>query len=1664
MIHFILRTTIIFSFLFLTGFSVHAQHARECSSDHMAEQLRQQFPKQAEADEDFYQRVIPSLIKHQPTSQRSVAKVLYVPIVVHVIHSGEPIGTGSNLSDAQIQAQIDVLNEDFSAQNANFNQTPSQWTSVIGNPNIQFCLAKIDPDGNPSNGITRHNLTITGTSAHDSNIEDDIKPETTWDAYEYYNIWTLPIPGTTANGGTLGYAILPNSFIIGDDVDGSVVDWRWFGGPGFNQSAYKTLTHETGHYLGLPHTFNEESCFKDDNIADTPNMSQSTSSLIPDLNCSDNNFPTGPSSCGEEHMYVNYMDYVSSDYCSTSFTTGQIAVMRGVLEGDRPFDYGSRELMLRNTVATCDRTINDIGITSVIQPEAGTICNYGSVTPQIKIRNHGTETVTTFSVSYQIDNGTPVTENFVDNINSGGSVTIDLPTFTPPTTAYDFKVYTQHPNGETDIQAYNDTTSVSSQNVTLQGIPFLEDFTATEINPTAAGSYTFNPHQDDFAWQHVPISANGSSGGSILFDNYEGSNDNNPSGTYDTFFTPVLDFSNKINILLNFDVAYARYTYGVDQFVDDYLRIYVSTDCGLNYNELVFDAGGADLETGTATGSAFTPTSDEWGNINVDLTSYDNQSNVSLAFVNASGWGNRLFLDNINIAEDHTYCRLSTNPGSSSVSCFGESDGIARIFPSRGTPPYAYLWDNQETTQSILTGPGIFSVTVTDAAGCTSTNIVEVSEPAPLGLEVDKTDETLTDVNDGTATAMATGGSTGFDYYGYSADYSFEWSSGATTSSIENLAPGNYGATVTDSRGCTEEESFVIEPSDVMCNMIGYGYTQAAPCFGQTDGGAAVNVEGGTFPYTTLWNNGSTDPFINAGPGIYTCTVTDARECTVSIDLEIEVEEPFVYELHTSPESVSGANDGSAFVYIDGWYDGAIFSYSWSHGPTTYKVEDLAPGDYTVTITHEDGCAKEEILTIEPAPVICDLIATSSVTEPFCFGDQGTINISVEGGTEPYLYTWSNGQTNNIFSAPAGTYSVTITDANECTDLVTIEVSEPAPINLGVDKTDETIAGANDGTATANVSGGAGGYTFNWSNNATTPSVTNLAPGNYSVTVTDQNECTNEVDFVIQQGAVDCGQLSLELEPVATRCMDSNDGSINATPIGGTGNYQYNWSNGMSTRNIINLSSGTYQLTITDQLGCSLSKATIVNAPSALTATISATENPAASAPSGGTASVSASGGVGNYFYQWSNGGTTATIDGLSADIYSVTVFDNNECTWTGSIEVTDEEIDCSNLNLNITSNNISCHGAADGFINALASGGSPEYIYQWDNGMNTAAINNLTAGTYQVTITDINGCSIIENVQITEATPIIPNISASSDPCNSVGGTLSVDPNGGESDYQVNWSNGVTDFNNDITQNGDYQVTITDAAGCTAIDAASITVSSSIIELGIDTENISCAGNNDGLATANINGGMAPYTYNWSTGSTDKSITDLSAGTYSVEITDAMGCQRDQVFTVTAPAPIVLNCAGTPESNGADGFVQVSGTGGTAPYQYDWSTGDTGSFIQGISNGTYEATVTDQNGCSSMCTVDLISTNTETPANFTALEVFPNPASEELFIHADLLEYESVRISLVNLIGQTVISETTSGTTIRNRFQLTDLSAGTYLLRLETGNGTTIRKVVISK
>ena len=253
------------------------RYHKTCGFDDYNEELARLDPAFRKALDYYRDVVLPEITQQARTRSAAPKQTIYVPIVVHVIHSaGEDVGEGSNLSVDRIQEQIEIMNEDFRAENPEFAQTPARWSSIIDTPSIQFCFAVVDPDGNPTTGITRDAYVVTGTNRQNSNI-NEIKRETVWNSRYYYNIWTLPIPGTSAGGGVTGFATLPFAGTPGSPTDGSVCDWRWFGGPNTGGSGWRTMTHESGHYLGLYHTFHDDTnCSVDDGLADTPLQARNT--------------------------------------------------------------------------------------------------------------------------------------------------------------------------------------------------------------------------------------------------------------------------------------------------------------------------------------------------------------------------------------------------------------------------------------------------------------------------------------------------------------------------------------------------------------------------------------------------------------------------------------------------------------------------------------------------------------------------------------------------------------------------------------------------------------------------------------------------------------------------------------------------------------------------------------------------------------------------------------------------------------------------------------------------------------------------------------------------------------------------------------------------------------------------------------------------------------------------------------------------------------------------------------------------------------------------------------------------------------------------------------------------------------------------------------------
>ncbi len=1552
-----------------------------CGFGHKQERLLEQRPELRERLRKYREEILPRVARDARAAGRRSNSVIRVPVVVHVIHNaGEAEGEGQNLSAARIQAQIDVLNEDFTATNPEFGDTPTRWEAVVGNPQIEFCLAAIDPDGNPTTGITRHVDEVTVDMDGDDNIETELKPAYNWDPNRYYNIYTLPIPGTTAGGGTTGYAFLPFPGSVGNgNIDGSVVDYRWFGGPGFGQSGYRTLTHETGHYLGLYHPFGdnscnpaEQDCGSDDGLDDTPNVDRPTS-CFGFINCN-SRFPAGPSSCSNEHLYINYMDY-APDACQTSFTNDQINIMRAVLTGSmNPYNWASRAPLADGVLTACTFNTNDAAVAEIINPGIRE-CDTMFITPQARITNFGIDPLSTLTISYLIDNGAPVTFIWIDNLASGASATVDLPVYQPPAGAYEFTCYTSLPNGMPDENTDNDTLSVNSTAILTLDLPLFENFDDPAFDPTLNGIFAFNPDADTFAWRrNANVSAFGSVGGCAEFDNYSVIPGQNPSGKLDVLFTQIYDFSAVEDAELTFDLAYAPF----DATFFDSLLVLASTDCGTNFEHELYRDGNLGMATAPATTVLFVPGSDQWRTETIDLSAFNNTDNITFAFINFSGYGQKLYLDNINITPA---CFLTAQGDLTDASCNGECDGEVTIAPDNGTEPYDYLWDANSGNQTTATATGLcagtYDVTVTDADGCSGVFRATIAEPDALTVMINSTDPTNGNNNDGTLISIVAGGIPGC--------YTYAWSNSETTDNISDLPPGTYTVTVTDCNGCTATETVSISSFDCTGLNVSSSTTDV-DCNGDSSGAIDLTATGAS-PLSYAWTGGlsGANPS-NLAAGVYSYTVTDANACTFTETLTINEPDQLTASVSTTNVSAVGADDGTASATPGGGT--APYTYDWGIWGTGPLIEDLAPGVYSVTITDANGCTAVDEGEVQGVDCGGFTIASEVSEDASCAGNQdGSAGILVTGGTEPITYQWddTNLQTDpTAINLGAGSYTVIVTDANSCTLSATITVGAPDALTLEFAQVDTVSCfGGSDGGILVQVSGGTPDYTYAWDaalGNTNNPG--NLSAGTYCCTVTDANGCS--IDACVSLPEPDELRLSYNGD-TSLNCFGDLSGSISFFALGGNANtgYVYEWSpdvwSGGMTTVLEDLVAGTYRGTVTDGKGCTATTSFEITQPAELIVNATATPETLAGA-NDGTVSATASGGTPAYTYDWGAAGAAANLSNLMPGPYTVTVTDANGCEATRTVIVQPAQLDCSALEVQLTAFTTTCSDTNDGEVWATPSGGLEPYEYQWSNAANTAMAMGFGGGIATVTVTDANNCVVINEIEVPSPDPLDLSFSFTPESMAGAGdGAITATASGGTPGYSYDWFNATTGPLSGATISslnaGAYSITVTDANGCSyspvtpvelelgMVDCADLTVE-------VQTEGVTCFGLEDGSATATASGGEEPYTYDWGPFGTGTLVTDLPGGTINLTITDANNCTLVETVEIFEPNPLTINILATNESSAGanDGSIAVAALGGTPDYTYDWEDlpgMDDPSDRNNLAPGTYNLTVTDANGCS---------------------------------------------------------------------------------------------------
>jgi gliding motility-associated-like protein len=785
---------------------------------------------------------------------------------------------------------------------------------------------------------------------------------------------------------------------------------------------------------------------------------------------------------------------------------------------------------------------------------------------------------------------------------------------------------------------------------------------------------------------------------------------------------------------------------------------------------------------------------------------------------------------------------------------------------------------------------------------------------------------------------------------------------------------GTYSVTITPVNGCSYTLSTTVTASPPVNTTAAHANVT---CNGASSGSIWATPSAGTGLYTYSWSpGGQTTQTVSGLPvGTYTVTVTDQNGCIATATTTIA--QPPALGLTAARTNVTcyGGNNGTAWANANGGVP--AYTYTWNTIPAQVGVTatNLIAGTYSVTVTDIYGCTRVTSVVVTQPSQLTGVTAATNVT---CYGgNNGSIIATPSGGTGNYTYLWNpTSQTaQTAVSLLAGTYTVVVTDANNCTRLLTAVVTEPPQLNTGnAGVTNILCYGQNNGSAIVSANGGTAPYTYLWSPSGQTGiTATSLSAGDYTCTVTDRNGCTKPQLFTVTQPPV----LTASATNTEVSCFGILDGSASATAGGGTIPYAYLWTPSAQTgQTATNVGAGTYTVRVTDGNGCTQTTTTVVTEPTVLTALASPPTNVTCKGLSDGSAYVTAGGGSPTYVYLWTPSAQTGqTATNLSANTYVVSVTDSHGCTQTATVTITEPPA----VTALASNTNVTCFGGTDGSVSVIAGGGTGSYSYLWTPSLQTGqSATNLGANTYIVVVTDANGCTQSSTATVTQPTAVTASTALTNVTCNGLSnGSAYVIPGGGTPGYTYLWSpsaqTGQTAAN--LPANN-YTVLVSDSYGCTQTATVSIT-EPPILTAAASNTNVSCFGVLDGSATVLAGGGTGTYAYLWTPSSqTGQTATNLGANNYIVNVTDANGCT--QTTTVTITEPPALTAVVSPPTNVtcfgfSNGSVSVTPGGGTTPYAYLWSpSSQTGQAANNLPASTYSVLVTDANGCTSIQTATI--------------------------------------------------------------------------------------------
>ncbi len=725
-----------------------------------------------------------------------------------------------------------------------------------------------------------------------------------------------------------------------------------------------------------------------------------------------------------------------------------------------------------------------------------------------------------------------------------------------------------------------------------------------------------------------------------------------------------------------------------------------------------------------------------------------------------------------------------------------------------------------------------------------------------------------------------------------------------------------------------------------------------------------AKITGGLEPYTWTWTGGlSGESPKDVAAGNYSVTVTDSKGKARTADIGVPDSRLKVKAKQKKPISAPGMADGAAEVDLP--TNAAGITVLWDNGEVLATATKLTAGEHTVTVADAKGCTV--ILKVSISEVAQPVSASiTEKTKIKCAGGAGALTLAIKGGKKPFSAKWSNpalvGESPD--NVVAGDYVVTVTDATNATCTAAISVKQPDALNVSALVQAAASTGGSDGKALAQAKGGTGVYSFKWDNGETVFAATKLPPGNRSLTVTDANGCASTATFVIPENVL---TLTVSIiEKGSIKCAGEKS-ALTVEVKGGKGAPKFDWNNpALSGKDPVNVPAGDYVVTVTDAAGTTLTASIKVRSPQPLSASAIA-QGVVSPGGSDGKALCSTAGGAPGHAFLWDNGEITAATLRLNAGLHFVTVTDENGCTATSSVMMTETVLP---LAVSITEKTkIKCTGEKS-TLAVQVSGGKTPYQYTWSNPSIRGDSPSVVAGDYSLTVTDAVGQSKTIRAIIPSPAQLAVSVEMQSPASagNSDGKAIAK-PTGGSGEYIFQWESGESTHLASRLTPGTAKVTVTDSYGCTAVGSIAITENILGLVVRISEKNsIKCGGLDKASLQVNISGGKPPFSFSWNNPALTGGTPDgLLAGDYAVTVTDVKGTTQSAKITVKAPEPIVVELTqniGSSSTTNPDGKAQISVKGGTTPYKIVWDTRQSGLTISNLATGKHSVTITDDAGC----------------------------------------------------------------------------------------------------